>query len=120
MITTIIIATVMGIVMTLVFALINKKSASSTLGETISDYTGKVINSRGINLQFMHAIAVTKSDTTVLPPSVLFVGGAGALTVEMLGGEEVVFSAVPAGTTIPILVTKVKAATTATSIVALQ
>lgn len=48
----------------------------------------------------------------------LYVGGAGNITVTMAGGGSVSFAAVPAGTTLPIAVTHVTAAT-ATSIVAL-
>lgn len=117
MITTIIISALVGGAIASLTLTLKKHSA---LGETISDYTGKLPNSRGINLQFMHAEAVTPSDTTVLPPSVIFVGTAGSLVVEMLGGETVTFGNVPAGTTIPILVTKVKVATGASNIVALQ
>lgn len=48
----------------------------------------------------------------------VYVGGAGNMTVTMAGGGSVTFTAVPAGSTIPIAVTHVTAAT-ATSIVAL-
>jgi hypothetical protein len=70
------------------------------------------------------AFAVTKSDVTVLAGvRSLYVGGAGDLTVEMLNpetpGVTVVFTAVPAGTVLPISVERVLAATTATNIVAL-
>lgn len=55
------------------------------------------------------------SDTT----RALYVGGAGNMTVTMAGNAaSVTFTAVPAGTTLPIAVTHVTAAT-ATSIVAL-
>ena len=66
------------------------------------------------------AVAVTESDSTVLAPTLgLFVGGAGNLTVTMAGDEaDVVFTGVVAGTYLPISVTKVKAATTATNITA--
>ena len=50
----------------------------------------------------------------------LYVGGAGDLSGEMLGGQSVVFAGLTAGTIIPIRVRKVKASgTTATEIVAL-
>lgn len=50
----------------------------------------------------------------------LYVGGAGNLSVVTLGGDEVIFNGVPAGTTLPIQVTKLKATgTTATNVIAL-
>jgi len=66
------------------------------------------------------AAAVTPSDSTVLPPfQMLYVGGTGAVTVTLLDGTDVVFSAIPVGTFLPIRGTKVKAATSATLIVAM-
>tara|TARA_R100000365_G_C2737740_1_gene66802 strand:+ start:451 stop:717 length:267 start_codon:yes stop_codon:yes gene_type:complete len=50
----------------------------------------------------------------------LYVGGAGNLVVRPAdGGGDVTFVGVPAGTTLPIRVTQVRAATTATGIVGL-
>lgn len=74
------------------------------------------------------AFAVTKSDTTTFdgvgsnetPPRSLYVGGAGDVAVTTFKGDIVTFSAVPAGTILPICVTKVMEATTATNIVGLQ
>jgi len=68
-----------------------------------------------------NAAAVTKSDSTVLSPIPrgLYVGGAGDLVVTMAGGGDITFTAVPAGTILPIRVSKVKAATSATAIVAI-
>jgi hypothetical protein len=68
------------------------------------------------------ATAVTKSDTTVLPTTRgLYVGGAGAVAVIMAGDTAAVtFSAVPAGSFMPIQVTKVMETNTdATLILAL-
>lgn len=67
------------------------------------------------------AAAVTLSDSTTIGATRgLFVGGAGAVKVTMKNGTDVTFSAVPAGTTLLISVTKVySAGTTATAIVAL-
>lgn len=65
--------------------------------------------------------AVTPNNVTNLPATTkaLWVGGAGAISVE-IGGATVVFAAVPAGTRLPIAVTRVNATgTTATNIVAL-
>ena len=68
---------------------------------------------------FDFAVAVTPSDSTILNFSSLFVGGAGNVIVTLVNGTDVTFASVPAGATIPIGGTKVKAASTATSIVAL-
>ena len=73
-------------------------------------------------LPYKKAAAVTKSDSTVLPATRgLYVGGAGNINVVMAGDSVAqVLLAVPAGTTLPISVTKVmSASTSATSIVAL-
>lgn len=72
------------------------------------------------------AFVVTPADATVLAGvRGLYVGGAGNLTVEMLNPESVaatvLFSAVPAGTVLPIVVERVlSTGTTATLIVALR
>lgn len=69
------------------------------------------------------ATAVTPSDTTVLAPTRgLWVGGVGNVAVLPAGQDTpVTFTAVAAGTFLPITVTKVMATnTTATNIVALQ
>lgn len=49
----------------------------------------------------------------------IYVGGTGTLVVTTIDGEDVTFAAVPAGTVLPVQVIKVKAASTATSLVAL-
>ena len=67
-----------------------------------------------------NAAAVTPSDSTDLAYTsrALYIGGAGNLVVTMAGGGDVTFSAVPAGSILPIRVSRVKAtSTTATSIV---
>ena len=67
------------------------------------------------------AVAVTKSDTTVLVHTrALFVGGAGNVAVRMAHGQNTVtFTGVPAGALLPISVDKVmETNTTATNIVA--
>lgn len=65
--------------------------------------------------------AVTKSDSTVIAVCrALWVGGAGDLSLVFAdGGSAVTIAGVPAGTLLPVQVTKVMDATTATSIVAL-
>lgn len=64
---------------------------------------------------------VTPSDTTTIGGCRgLWVGGAGALTLDFADGTtNTVFSGIPAGTLLPVAPIKVKAATTATLIVAL-
>jgi hypothetical protein len=67
-----------------------------------------------------NAAAVTPSDSTDLAftSRALYVGGVGNIVVTMAGGGDVTFSAVPAGSILPVRVTRVKAtSTTATSIV---
>lgn len=65
--------------------------------------------------------AVTPSDTTEVNCRALYVGGAGNVVLQMPGrSETVTFSNVPAGTFMPVSARRVMAATTATSIVALN
>ena len=66
-------------------------------------------------------IAVTPADGTDLPirPRAIYVGGTGAITATM-GGTDLVFSGVPAGTLLWISPTRIKATgTTATLMLAL-
>jgi hypothetical protein len=70
----------------------------------------------------IHGEAVTKSDTVDLSfvSRAVYVGGAGDLAVIMRNGETITLVAVPAGTLLPIAVSRVMSTnTTATSIVAL-
>jgi len=71
---------------------------------------------------FKWAENVTPSDTVDLaaPARGLWVGGAGAVSVQMYGdGATMIFSGIPAGTLLPVQVTRVNATgTTATNIVA--
>lgn len=67
-----------------------------------------------------NATAVTPSDSTDLAYTsrALYVGGAGNIVVTMAGGGDVTFTAVPAGSILPVRVTRVKStSTTATSII---
>ena len=66
-----------------------------------------------------HAEAITPSDTNESTFALaLYIGGSGNVTVVTEGGETVLFTAVPAGTILPIRVKEVSATgTTATSIV---
>lgn len=83
-------------------------------------------------LQSSRAAAVTPSDTANIPSvsgpagetvnngCVLYVGGLGDVRVLTAGGDDVVFSALPAGTFVPVNVVRVFSTnTTATNIVAL-
>ncbi len=68
------------------------------------------------------AAAVTKSDSTVFsePIIALYVGGAGDVAVTMASGAVVTFVGVPAGTILPIEVSKVMSTnTSATTILRL-
>lgn len=68
-----------------------------------------------------YAAAVTPSDSTDLGITrFLWVGGTGDVVVVMAGdAAAVTLASVPSGSLLPIRVTKVKAATSATNIVAL-
>jgi hypothetical protein len=65
-----------------------------------------------------HAFLVAENDGADLSYATraLYVGGAGAVKVDMLGGETVTFSGVPAGTVLPIRVTKIYATGTTASL----
>jgi hypothetical protein len=78
--------------------------------------------------QFGRAAAVTKSDTAEIPSvsggfnegCCLYIGGAGDVKVKTVGGDIVIFKAVPVGTTLQVKVLQVFSTdTTATNIVAL-
>ena len=84
----------------------------------MSDFIGQ--NERAVLAPYTKAVAVTKSDSTIIPATrALYIGGAGAVVVTMMDGSEATFSAVPVGTTLKIRVTQVKNATAATNILAL-
>lgn len=74
-----------------------------------------------IDNSYSHAAAVTKSDATVFNPPArgIHVGGTGAISVDLVGGETaVLFSGIPSGTFLPIAITKVYSTnTTATLMV---
>ncbi len=63
--------------------------------------------------------AVVPSDSTPVQANRLWIGGTGNVVVTMLDGQVLTFTAVPANTMLDISVTRVRAATTATNIVAL-
>ena len=58
------------------------------------------------------AAAVTKSDTTLFNPSVLFCGSGGTIRVMTAQGTDVTFSSIPAGAILPVQVVRVYSATT--------
>lgn len=64
--------------------------------------------------------AVTKSDSTVVAFDAVYVGGTGDLVVTTPLGTVLTFSAVPAGSIIPIRCNRVMAATTATLMIGLK
>ena len=69
------------------------------------------------------ASAITPSNVTVFdnPTRAVYVGGAGDVVARMAAGQnDVTFSAVPAGTILPIAVDMVKTSSTATLMVALS
>lgn len=71
----------------------------------------------GLGEPAVFAESVTPDDDAEITTSrALYVGGAGDVAVTMKGGGDATFSAVPAGTILPIRVTKVLEATTATLI----
>lgn len=77
--------------------------------------------SPGLEAPAAGAFAITPSDSTALEntPRALYVGGGGMLVVEMKWGGEATFANLPDACLLPIRVTRVLAATTATSIVGL-
>ena len=89
---------------------------------------GRTLNANG-TVSAHDAVAVTKSDATVIPTTrALYVGATGNIAVRMadrsptLGGDgtTVIFNSVPAGFVLPIQVDQVlSTGTTASSIVAL-
>lgn len=73
----------------------------------------------GVNRSAEHAFAITKADGSDIANTTraLWVGGAGDVAVVMVGGETVTFTSVPAGTMLPISVTRVlSTGTSATNI----
>lgn len=71
-------------------------------------------------LTYQSAAAVTPSDTTQVAFRALYVGGAGNVAVQTVGGNTVTFTAPPVGTILPIEVQKVMSTnTTATLLIGL-
>ena len=63
------------------------------------------------------AAAVTPNDTTIFESSMLYVGSAGDVKVTTAQGTDVTFTAVPAGTVLPVRIKKVFATGTTALIV---
>jgi hypothetical protein len=77
----------------------------------------------GSDVAASNAVAVSPSDSVNLatPSRSLYVGGAGNVTVVTVGGQTITFTAVPAGSILPIQATRVnQTATTATNIISLS
>lgn len=67
------------------------------------------------------AVAITKSDDTIVNIDALYVGGTGDVAVLMQGGTTVTFASVPAGTILPVRAKKVMATNTdATDMIGLR
>lgn len=69
-----------------------------------------------------HAFAITPNDGADLAANTraIWVGAAGNLNVDMVGGETVLFAGIPAGTLLPIRVARVRStSTTAASLLGL-
>ena len=73
----------------------------------------------GLDSPASTAVAVTEDVPLAKTSRALYVGVAGDLVVTMAGGGDATFKNVAAGSFLPIRVTVVKAATTATDILAL-
>ena len=67
---------------------------------------------------FDNAAAIVPSDVTVLDQGVVvYVGGAGNVSIKDMAGNAVVFTAPPVGSVLPVRAKQVLAATTATLLV---
>lgn len=76
----------------------------------------------GLESPATNAAAITPNNSTDLAYTTrgIYVGGSGNLVVDMTSGQtSVTFSNVPAGVILPIRVTRVRTASTATNLVAL-
>lgn len=71
-------------------------------------------------LSAQDAVAISKSDSTIVNIDALYVGTAGNVAVKTHKGTTVTFTAVPAGTVLPVKCERVMAATTAQDMVGLK
>lgn len=75
----------------------------------------------GTNLQAEYAAVVVASNSTIFPPSTLFIGTAGNVNVVTAEGNTVLFKNLLNASFLPVLVTQVlSTSTTATDIVRLS
>jgi len=74
---------------------------------------------KAVPFLYSRAAAVTKSDTTVLEPGIVYAGGTGDLVVALENDPStwVTFYGVPAGTFLPLRVVKVGASSSTTNMV---
>lgn len=75
----------------------------------------------GITASAIISVAITPADSNLANgiARALYIGGAGNVTIMNQDGSTCQFVGVPAGTILPVMARQVRAATTATSIVAL-
>lgn len=81
------------------------------------------LNKVGLDSPYTNGVAVTPHDTNDLAfrTRAIYIGGAGNVTATLASGVDVLFTAVPVGTTLRVRADKVKSTgTTATAIVALE
>lgn len=70
---------------------------------------------------FAETVTPSNTDNLTSPARSLYVGGTGNVSVEMYGSGTMIFSSVPAGTILPVQITRVNLTnTTATNMVALH
>lgn len=70
---------------------------------------------------YANAFEVTPSDADPLEveAQALYIGATGDVEVTTVGGDDILFTGVPAGTTLPVAVSYVKEGTTAVVVIAL-
>jgi hypothetical protein len=68
-----------------------------------------------------HAFAITPNDAVELTTAAkaIYIGGEGDITLVTVGGEEVTFTGLLAGTILPVRSKQIKEATTATNLIGL-
>lgn len=93
------------------------------MNDKLKHPTRKLSDAQGFDvpLQGSSGESVTPDDDKILVPGNLFVGNGGTLVVKLVNSSETLtFENIPDGSFLPILVTKVFSATTATSIIILR
>jgi hypothetical protein len=74
---------------------------------TIDNLSNNKRNTRIINLQAESAIAITVNDLTNYTPSCLYIGTGGNVQITDATGNTTIFTNIPEGTILPVLVTRV-------------